>query len=113
MTIEEKRHKIKEHCKTKENCSYCSLCHIDKNCWHIANNGSDKEAEEIYNILTYGKADVTRNIAEVSDTFICEKCGLLIKKCTECSYNHDAGYTWYHEYEFKFCPECGRKIVEE
>ena len=65
MTIEEKRQAIKEHCKTNEDCSYCDLCYIDKNCWHIANNGSDEDVEKIY------------------------------------------------EYEFKFCPECSRLIVEE
>ena len=59
MTIEEKRQAIKEHCKTNEDCSYCDLCYIDKNCWHIANNGSDEDVEKIYNILNYGTADVT------------------------------------------------------
>lgn len=113
MTIEEKRQKIKEHCKTKEDCSYCDLCYIDKNCWHIANDGSDKEAEEIYNILTYGKADVTRNIAEVSDTFICEKCRIHLEDCVKCVYDEDAEDITHYEYEFKFCPECRRRVVEE
>lgn len=113
MTIEEKRQKIKEHCKTKEDCSCCDLCYIDKNCWHIANNGSDKEAEEIYNILTYGKADVTRNIAELSDTFICEKCGIHLEDYVRAEYDEDAEDTTHYGYEFKFCPNCGRRVVEE
>ena len=28
-------------------------------------------------------------------------------------YDEDAEDTTYHECEFKFCPECGRKVVEE
>lgn len=113
MTIEEKRQKIKEHCKSMEHCSYCDLCHVEKNCWHIANNGSDEDAEEIYNILTYGVAEVTRNTAKVSDTFICEKCGIHLEDCMKTVYDEDTEDTYCHEYEFKFCPECGRKIVEE
>lgn len=113
MTIEEKRQAIKEHCKTNEDCSYCDLYYIDKNCWHIANNGSDEDVEKIYNILNYGTADVTRNLAEVSDTFICKECGIHLEDCVKCVYDEDAEDTTHYEYEFKFCPECGRKIVEE
>ena len=61
-------------------------------------------------------ADVTRNLSKVSDEFICEKCGvhLDIEDCTERVYNKDNKDTYYYYvYEFKFCPECGRRIVEQ
>lgn len=113
MTIEEKRQKIKEHCQSMKYCSWCNLCHIGKDCWDIANDGSDEDVVNLFNILTYGTADVTRNLAKVSDTFICEKCGIWLEDCVKCVYDEDAEDTIHYEYEFKFCPECGRRVMEE
>lgn len=109
LPIQEKREIVKNFCKTKEYCSQCSLCHINKNCWYIANNGSDKESEEIYNILTYGKVDITRNIADFSDSFICEKCGLHLEHIKVV---YDV-FSEYSEYKFNYCPSCGRWVVEK
>lgn len=108
MTIEEKRKAIKKYCNDRNECKDC-ICHIDKNCWHIINHGSDKEAEEIYNILTYGKAEVTRNIAEASDSFICDECGLHLEHIKAV---YDV-YSYCSEYKFNCCPSCGRWVVEE
>ena len=110
MTIKEKRQKIKEHCNSMKACAYCKLCDVQLNCFNVVKYGSDEEVEKLYNILTYGTEAVTRNVAEVSDTFICKKCGIRIMRAI---YGEDAEDTTYHECEFKFCPECGRKVVEE
>lgn len=108
MTIEEKRQAVKQYCHNREICVDCKLSHIN----HCTAD-DDASIERFYNILTYGTADVTRNIAEVSDTFICEKCGIHLEDCVRAEYDEDAEDTTHYEYKFKFCPECGRKIVEE
>lgn len=95
MTIEEKRQAVKQYCHNREICD------------------DDASIERFYNILTYGKADVTRNISEVSDTFICEKCGIHLEDCVRAEYDEDTEDTTHYEYEFKFCPECSRLVVEE
>lgn len=116
MTIEDKKQKIKEYCNSMRACAYCKLCDVELNCFNVVKYGSDEEVEKLYNILTYGTEAVTRNVSEVSDKFICEKCGVYLdlEDCTERVYNKDNKDTYYYyEYEFKFCPECGRKVVEE
>lgn len=111
MTIEEKRQKLKEHCNRMTDCNDCELGgYVTSSCWRY---GSDGVIEELYNILTYGTADVTRNISAVSYRFICEKCGIRLEDCVKTVYDEDAEDTTYHEYEFKFCPECGRRVAEE
>lgn len=119
MTIEEKRLKINEHCRSKhyrgkQNCSDCELHLAGINCWRVIYGYSSvAEVEKLYNILNYDTSAVTRNLSAVSDRFFCEKCGIRLEDCTRVIFDEDAEYTTYQEYEFKFCPECGRKIVEE
>ena len=33
--------------------------------------------------------------------------------CVSVEYDEDTEDTTYHVYEFKFCPECGRRVMEE
>lgn len=113
MTIEEKRLKIEEYCNSIKACAYCKLCDVELNCFNVVKYGSDEEVEKLYNILTYGTEAVTRNVAEVSDEFICKQCGIHIEDYVRTVYEEDAGDTYCNEYEFKFCPECGRRVVEE
>lgn len=50
------------------------------------------------------------------DQFICSKCGIHLEDWRMLvEEEYDYGYTEManYEYEFKFCPNCGRKIVEE
>ena len=116
-----KRQKIKEHCNSMKACAYCKLCDVELNCFNVVKYGSDEEVEKLYNILTYGTEAVTRNIAEVSYTFICKQCGAHLEDCVKAVYtdiddvddDEGAKDIVYSEYEFKFCPECGRKVVEE
>ena len=112
MNNRRKKAEAKKNIVTRmTDCNDCELGgYVTSSCWRY---GSDGVIEELYNILTYGTADVTRNLAKVSDTFICEKCGIRLEDCVKTVYDEDAEDTTFHEYEFKFCPECGRKIVEE
>ena len=90
-------------------------CVLDYDCEYCCNQEFVDKSDNIeqVNHLTYGAADVTRNLAKVSDTFICGKCGIHIKDCIKVVYNEDTEDTTYQEYEFKFCPECGRRVMEE
>lgn len=57
--------------------------------------------------------EYTENMAIVSDEFICKKCGMHLKDYTKVvMYEDNEGYIdeQYHDYEPKFCPECGAKV---
>lgn len=43
------------------------------------------------------------------DQFICSKCGIHLQEWIKVEDEEDG---WYSEYEFKYCPNCGRKIME-
>lgn len=60
------------------------------------------------------KVHGTTNISDVAycDKFVCEKCGIVLEDWVKSVYDEDAEDTTHCEYEFKFCPNCGRKIVE-
>ena len=57
--------------------------------------------------------NITRNMSKVSDTFICEECGVHLNDYVRVIYDEDLEDTTFHEYEFKFCPECGRRVMED
>lgn len=57
----------------------------------------------------------TENMATVSDKFICKKCGIYLKDYIKVVMDEDNdGYIdeQHYDYEPKYCPECGAKIVE-
>ena len=89
------------------NCSYFN-CEV---CWNQPFVDKSDNTEQV-NHLTHGAANVTRNLAKVSDTFICEKCGIWLEDCVKAEYDEDTEDTAYQEYEFKFCLRCGRKVEE-
>lgn len=110
MDIEEKRQAIKDYCGSVEFCSDCALNRKEMNgCW---TDVSDKEIENNFNTIRNISPCLTRNISAVSYRFICEKCGIRLEDCVKTVYDEDAEDTTFYEYEFKFCPECGRKIVD-
>ena len=113
MTIEEARYKIREHCKRMYDCRDCELHSVELNCLDVIKYGSYQEVEKLYNILTYGTPYVTRNLSNISDRFFCEKCRIYLENWMKCLYYEDTEDTKYQEYEFKFCPECGRRVMEE
>jgi predicted RNA-binding Zn-ribbon protein involved in translation (DUF1610 family) len=61
------------------------------------------------------KENETRNISNFNpaDGFICKKCGIRLEDWCQLEEDPDDGEISCHEYEFKFCPNCGRKIIEE
>jgi predicted RNA-binding Zn-ribbon protein involved in translation (DUF1610 family) len=59
------------------------------------------------------KENETRNISEFHpvDGFKCEKCGIDLRDWSRIEF--DDSDEFVHEFEFKFCPNCGKKIIEE
>ena len=57
----------------------------------------------------------TKNMATVSDEFICKKCGLYLKDYIKVVMDEDNdGYIdeQHYDYEPKFCPECGAEVKD-
>jgi uncharacterized protein with PIN domain len=55
------------------------------------------------------------NISEMHpvDEFICSECGLIVRDCCRYEIDEDAdGDENCFEFEFKYCPRCGVKIVD-
>lgn len=49
-----------------------------------------------------------------SDEFICSRCGLILRENRRYEIDEDAdGDESCYEFEIKYCPRCGRKIIEE
>ena len=48
-----------------------------------------------------------------SDEFICSNCGLITKENCRYEIDEDTEDETCYEFEIKYCPRCGRKIIEE
>ena len=44
------------------------------------------------------------------DQFVCSNCGIELLDWRRVEHDEDGDIT-YHEYEFRFCPNCGAKIL--
>ena len=61
------------------------------------------------------KTDLCENVGEdyaECDQFVCNKCGIELQDWHRVERDMDDGEVSYHEYTFRFCPNCGRRIVE-
>lgn len=57
----------------------------------------------------------TRNISNLNDVdeFICAECGIKLKDWSRIVTDEEAEDEYCYEYAFEYCPNCGRKVVEE
>lgn len=46
------------------------------------------------------------------DEFICSKCGLIMRELQRYEIDEDTDDENCYEFEFKYCPRCGRKVIE-
>lgn len=62
----------------------------------------------------YHKEKVCKNIAEMhpTDGFTCSECGITIIDFREERVDEDDYTATWYEYEMKYCPNCGAKVVE-
>lgn len=58
--------------------------------------------------------EFTRNVGKLHpvDEFHCEKCQIHLEDWIRHEVSED-GDIMYWEYAFKYCPNCGRKVVEQ
>lgn len=70
----------------------------------------DKQAEE----LGWLNEKTCTNLSEYDsmDEFKCSNCGFTLVEHKECSVDEDDGEEYYFAYKPKYCPNCGRKIVD-
>ena len=47
------------------------------------------------------------------DQFVCSNCGIELQDWHRVERDEDDGDVTYHEYEFKFCPNCGASMMYE
>jgi len=58
----------------------------------------------------------TRNIGieyADCDQFVCENCGIELQNWNRVERDEDNGDVTYHEYDLRFCPNCGARIDDE
>lgn len=62
----------------------------------------------------FGKMKICKNASDNNpiDEFICSECGFMIEDFSEKRIDEDDGEVTYHEFEFRYCPNCGAKVVE-
>lgn len=62
-----------------------------------------------------GKMKICKNASYDNpfDEFICSECGFMTEDFSEKRIDEDDGDVTYHEFEFRYCPNCGAKVVEE
>lgn len=62
-----------------------------------------------------GKMKTCKNESDNNpvDEFICSECGFMTEDFSEKRIDEDDGDVTYHEFEFRYCPNCGAKVVEE
>lgn len=44
------------------------------------------------------------------DQFVCSNCGIELQDWHQVERDEDDGDITYHEYEFRYCPNCGAKV---
>ena len=81
-----------------------------------------RKFDDLQNLCIEQKAEIERlteektceNISKANpvDGFTCSKCGIMITDYVEERFNEEECDTTFHEYEFKYCPNCGAKVVQ-
>ena len=83
----------------------CKECPFDFMC-DVQNS-----AEALYE-ANYREKVMCENVTEQNhvDEFQCSECGIVLCDWTEEKTDIEDGDKTYHEYEFKFCPNCGAEV---
>lgn len=97
----------------------------DETAWETSANKGNKEHQvvhssrnSVYNIILKAideelakEPQECKNLSPLNevDEFQCGECGIIIQDWTRKIVDEED--TYYSEYAFKYCPNCGRKIV--
>ena len=54
-----------------------------------------------------------RNISDCNpvNEFICSECGLIMRELRGYEIDEDTNDESCYEFEFRYCPRCGRKVI--
>lgn len=71
----------------------------------------DKQTEE----LGWLDEKTCTNLSEFDsiDEFECSNCGIVLSEYQQIEIDEDDGERFFYDYRPKYCPNCGRKIIEE
>lgn len=106
MTKEERIYRLKQIEKD------INVCSLDATFEETAKSCAIRSAiEELEERKTDTCTNDGKDYAEC-DQFVCSACGIELQDWHRVERDMDDGEVSYHEYTFRFCPHCGRKIVE-
>ena len=71
----------------------------------------DKQAEELGWLDE--KTCTNKSEYDSIDEFECSNCGIVLSEYQQIEIDEDDGERFFYDYRPKYCPNCGRKIVEE
>ncbi len=92
-------------------CYRCSTPYCEYREKNIVCDAVYAQAESIYN-AGYRKQKAGRNMTEQNtvDEFICSECGVMFADVSLIKVDEDNKDVTYHEFSFKYCPNCGAKM---
>lgn len=70
----------------------------------------DKQAEELGWLDE--KTCTNESECDSIDEFECSNCGIVLSEYQQIEIDEDDGERYYYDYRPKYCPNCGRKIVD-
>ena len=70
----------------------------------------DKQAEELG--WLYEKTCINESEYDSIDEFECSNCGIVLSEYQQVEIDEDDGERFFYDYRPKYCPNCGRKIVD-
>ena len=70
----------------------------------------DKQAEELG--WLYEKTCTNESEYDSIDEFKCSNCGIVLSEYQQIEVDEDDGERYFYDYRPKYCPNCGRKIVD-
>ena len=70
----------------------------------------DKQAEELGWI--YDKTCTNLSEYDSIDEFECSNCGIILSEYQQIEVDENDGERFFYDYRPKYCPNCGRKIVD-
>ena len=89
---------------------------MSQDAWDMFANAYNRlaELEDKIEQGTLKEEKTCTNISEMHpvDGFTCSECGITIVDYVEEEFDEENYDTTYREYAFKYCPNCGAKVVE-
>ncbi len=83
----------------------CSKCDFNGNCIE----GKIKWLKQPYKKLIY---KLSQFEFDLIDEFECSNCGIVLSEYQQIEIDEDDGERFFYDYRPKYCPNCGRKIID-